>query len=69
MEAGKISSRIAQDVFAEMFATGEVPGAIVESKGLAQVSDTGAIEKFCDQAIAANPGAGQPITGRAKPPR
>ena len=25
-------------------------------KGLAQVSDTGAIEAFCDQAIAANPG-------------
>jgi len=25
-------------------------------KGLAQVSDTGAIEKFCDEAIAANPG-------------
>ena len=32
------------------------PGSIVESKGLAQVSDAGAIETFCDQAIAANPG-------------
>ncbi len=55
VEGGKISSKIAQDVFAEMFAGGEAPGAIVEKKGLAQVSDTGAIEKFCDDAIAANP--------------
>ena len=31
------------------------PDVIVEKKGLAQVSDTGAIEKFCDEAIAANP--------------
>ena len=55
VDGGKISSKIAQDVFVEMFATGETPAAIVEKKGLAQVSDTGAIEKFCDEAIAANP--------------
>src|ERR1700722_1359232 len=55
VDSGKISSKIAQDVFAEMFTTGEAPGAIVEKKGLAQVSDTGAIEKFCDEVIAANP--------------
>jgi aspartyl-tRNA(Asn)/glutamyl-tRNA(Gln) amidotransferase subunit B len=56
VDSGKISSRIAQEVFIEMFATGETPARIVEKKGLAQVSDTGAIEQFCDQAIAANPG-------------
>jgi aspartyl-tRNA(Asn)/glutamyl-tRNA(Gln) amidotransferase subunit B len=56
VDSGKISSKIAQEVFAEMFATGESPAAIVEKKGLAQVSDTGAIEKFCDEAIVANPG-------------
>jgi aspartyl-tRNA(Asn)/glutamyl-tRNA(Gln) amidotransferase subunit B len=55
VDSGKISSKIAQDVFAEMFATGDAPGKIVEAKGLAQVSDTGAIEKFCDEVIAANP--------------
>ena len=55
-ESGLISSKIAQDVFNEMFSTGESPAAIVERKGLAQVSDTGAIEKFCDEVIAANPG-------------
>jgi aspartyl-tRNA(Asn)/glutamyl-tRNA(Gln) amidotransferase subunit B len=56
VEGGRISTKIAQDVFAEMFTTGEPPSKIVEQKGLAQVSDTGAIEKFCDDAIAANPG-------------
>jgi aspartyl-tRNA(Asn)/glutamyl-tRNA(Gln) amidotransferase subunit B len=33
----------------------EVAWATVDRKGLAQVSDAGAIEKFCDDAIAANP--------------
>jgi aspartyl-tRNA(Asn)/glutamyl-tRNA(Gln) amidotransferase subunit B len=56
VESGKISTKIAQDVFGEMFASGESPAKIVEKKGLAQVSDTGALEGFCDQAIAANPG-------------
>jgi aspartyl-tRNA(Asn)/glutamyl-tRNA(Gln) amidotransferase subunit B len=55
VDNGKISSKIAQDVFAEMFATGEAPARIVEKKGMGQVSDTGAIEKFCEEAIAANP--------------
>ncbi len=55
VDSGKISSKIAQDVFAEMFSSGDAPSQIVEKKGLAQVSDTGAIEKFCDEAIAANP--------------
>jgi aspartyl-tRNA(Asn)/glutamyl-tRNA(Gln) amidotransferase subunit B len=56
VDSGKISTRIAQEVFVEMFATGEPPARIVEKKGLAQVSDSGAIEKLCDEAIAANPG-------------
>jgi aspartyl-tRNA(Asn)/glutamyl-tRNA(Gln) amidotransferase subunit B len=56
VDSGKISTKIAQDVFVEMFTTGEAPGKIVEKKGLAQVSDAGAIEQLCDQAIAANPG-------------
>jgi aspartyl-tRNA(Asn)/glutamyl-tRNA(Gln) amidotransferase subunit B len=56
VDTGKISTKMAQEVFVEMFTTGEPPAKIVEKKGLAQVSDTGAIEKFCDEAIAANPG-------------
>jgi aspartyl-tRNA(Asn)/glutamyl-tRNA(Gln) amidotransferase subunit B len=50
-----IGSAAAQQVFAEMFETGKSPSVIVQEKGLAQVSDTGAIEKFCDEAIGANP--------------
>ncbi|HEX4122667.1 MAG TPA: Asp-tRNA(Asn)/Glu-tRNA(Gln) amidotransferase subunit GatB, partial [Verrucomicrobiae bacterium] len=56
VEGRKISSSTAQQVFGEMFESGDAPGSIVEKKGLAQVSDTGAIEGFCDQVIAANPG-------------
>jgi aspartyl-tRNA(Asn)/glutamyl-tRNA(Gln) amidotransferase subunit B len=55
VEAKTISSAAAQQVFAEMFDTGQDPAAIVREKGLAQVSDTGAIEKLCDDSIAANP--------------
>src|SRR5262249_30751232 len=56
VENKTISSSAAQQVFAEMFDTGKAPATIVQEKGLAQVSDTGAIEKFCDEVIAANPG-------------
>ena len=45
-----------QVILPEMYRTGKTPSAIVQEKGLAQVSDTSAIEKFCDEAIAANPG-------------
>ena len=38
-----------------MFLTGKAPAALVKELGLAQVSDTAALEAFCDQAIAANP--------------
>ncbi|MCX6894011.1 MAG: Asp-tRNA(Asn)/Glu-tRNA(Gln) amidotransferase subunit GatB [Verrucomicrobia bacterium] len=55
VEAKTISSAAAQQVFTEMFDTGKAPAVIVQEKGLAQVSDTGALEKFCDEAIAANP--------------
>jgi aspartyl-tRNA(Asn)/glutamyl-tRNA(Gln) amidotransferase subunit B len=54
VDSKKISSAIAQQVFSDMFESGETPSAIVEKKGLAQVSDTGAIEKFCDEVIGAN---------------
>ena len=55
VDSGKISSKIAQDVFVELYNTGTAPTTIVEQKGWAQVSDTGAIEKICDEVIAANP--------------
>jgi len=48
-----ISGRIAKDVFAEMMETGQDAAAIVESRGLKQVTDTGAIEAVIDQVLAA----------------
>ncbi|MDP2232550.1 MAG: Asp-tRNA(Asn)/Glu-tRNA(Gln) amidotransferase subunit GatB, partial [Actinomycetota bacterium] len=44
VDADTISSKQAKVVMAEMAATGDSPGAIVEIKGMKQVSDTGAIE-------------------------
>jgi aspartyl-tRNA(Asn)/glutamyl-tRNA(Gln) amidotransferase subunit B len=56
VENNTISSSAAQQVFAEMFDTGKSPAAIVQEKGLAQVSDSGAIEKLCEEVIAAHAG-------------
>ena len=49
-----ISGRIAKDVFAEMFETGKHAKDIVESKGLRQVTDTGAIDVAIDDIMATN---------------
>ena len=51
---GTISGRIAKDVFEIMFETGKDAAAIVEEKGLKQVSDTGAIAGIVDEVLAAN---------------
>jgi aspartyl-tRNA(Asn)/glutamyl-tRNA(Gln) amidotransferase subunit B len=52
---GTISGRLAKDVFAEMVAKGADPAAIVEAKGLRQVTDTGAIAAAIDAVLAAQP--------------
>ena len=53
---GTISGRIAKEVFDEMFETGKPAAAIVEAKGLRQITDMGAIEAAIDEVIAQNPG-------------
>jgi aspartyl-tRNA(Asn)/glutamyl-tRNA(Gln) amidotransferase subunit B len=55
IDSGKISGKQAKEVFAEMFASGKTAAAIVEEKGIEQLSDTAVIEALCDQVIAANP--------------
>jgi aspartyl-tRNA(Asn)/glutamyl-tRNA(Gln) amidotransferase subunit B len=50
---GTISGRLAKDVFAEMVVSGADPGAVVEAKGLQQVTDSGAIEAAIDAVLAA----------------
>jgi aspartyl-tRNA(Asn)/glutamyl-tRNA(Gln) amidotransferase subunit B len=59
VDGGRINGRMAQEVFQEMFTTGKAPGQVVEEKGLSQLSDAGALESLCDQAIQANPGPAQ----------
>jgi aspartyl-tRNA(Asn)/glutamyl-tRNA(Gln) amidotransferase subunit B len=51
---GTISGKIAKDVFDIMLAEGGDPRAIVEARGLKQVTDTGAIEAIVDKVIAEN---------------
>jgi len=48
-----VSGRLAKDVFAAMEETGKSPSAIVEERGLKQVTDTGAIEGAIDAVLAA----------------
>jgi aspartyl-tRNA(Asn)/glutamyl-tRNA(Gln) amidotransferase subunit B len=55
LKDGTISGRIAKDVFAAMVETGKPAKAIVEEKGLKQITDTGAIEAAADKVIADNP--------------
>ena len=55
VEEGKINSKQAKEVFAEMFNSGTAPADIVEAKGLKQESDLGAIEAICQEVIRANP--------------
>ncbi|MBU0592204.1 MAG: Asp-tRNA(Asn)/Glu-tRNA(Gln) amidotransferase subunit GatB [Gammaproteobacteria bacterium] len=51
-----ISGKIAKEVFAAMWNGEGEADAVIEAKGLKQVSDSGAIEKIIDEIIAANPG-------------
>ena len=52
---GTISGKLAKDLFEIVWSEGGDPRAIVEARGMQQVTDTGAIEKAVDDIIAANP--------------
>lgn len=52
---GDISGKIAKDLFEIVYTEGGDPEAIVEERGMKQVTDTGAIEAAVDEVIAANP--------------
>ena len=55
IDKGTISSKIAKQIFEEMFKTGEDAKAIVEKRGLVQISDEGAIKEICQRVVDANP--------------
>jgi aspartyl-tRNA(Asn)/glutamyl-tRNA(Gln) amidotransferase subunit B len=52
---GTISGKIAKDVFEIVWAEGGDPRAIVDARGLKQVTDLGAIEKIVDDVVRRNP--------------
>jgi aspartyl-tRNA(Asn)/glutamyl-tRNA(Gln) amidotransferase subunit B len=55
IDEGTISGKQGKDVLVEMFAGGKTAAAIVEERGLIQVSDAGEIDGVIDEVIAANP--------------
>ena len=50
-----ISGKIAKEVFEIMWADGADADAVIESKGLRQITDSGAIERAIEEAMARNP--------------
>ncbi|MBI5524270.1 MAG: Asp-tRNA(Asn)/Glu-tRNA(Gln) amidotransferase subunit GatB [Desulfarculus sp.] len=56
VDSGAISGKIAKKVFGEMMLSGQDPQAVVEEKGLKQVSDSGALEAVLQRIFEANPG-------------
>ncbi len=55
LAADEISSKQAKEVFAAVLEEDKDPAAIVEERGMKQVSDAGAIEAVVDQVLADNP--------------
>ncbi|MFA5881741.1 MAG: Asp-tRNA(Asn)/Glu-tRNA(Gln) amidotransferase subunit GatB, partial [Eubacteriales bacterium] len=55
IDKGTISGKIAKDVFKDMQEKGAKPGAVVEAKGLKQISDEGAVGAIVDEVLAKNP--------------
>ncbi|MDQ0393040.1 Asp-tRNA(Asn)/Glu-tRNA(Gln) amidotransferase subunit GatB [Labrys monachus] len=60
-----ISGKIAKDLFEIVWVEGGIPAAVVEARGMKQVTDTGAIEAAIDAVIAANPDKVEQV--KAKP--
>ncbi|MBV9611293.1 MAG: Asp-tRNA(Asn)/Glu-tRNA(Gln) amidotransferase GatCAB subunit B, partial [Acidobacteriaceae bacterium] len=58
MNQGALSGKLAKEILAKMFETGERPTVIIDREGLRQISDTGALEKIVDDVIGAN---GKPV--------
>ena len=65
-DAGAISSTAAKEVLAELIRTGKSPQQIVADKGLAQVSDSSALEAVVDAVLARNPGEVEKYKGGKK---
>ena len=54
VEDGTISGKIGKEIFEESYRTGDAPSAIVERRGVQQISDEAALWEIVDQVVAAN---------------
>jgi len=54
VETRVINGPTAKELLPELFRAGGMPGALVEARGLGQVSDAGALACFVDQVLAEN---------------
>ncbi len=66
VDEGLISAKIANDIFSDLCASGASPRAWVTERGLAQISDSGAIDAAVDKVIAANPAEAEAYRGGKK---
>ena len=55
IEKGTISNNIGKQILIDMLQTGEKASAIVEKKGLSQITDVDAIRKMVEEVVANNP--------------
>jgi aspartyl-tRNA(Asn)/glutamyl-tRNA(Gln) amidotransferase subunit B len=55
VEKGILSGKLGKDVFARMWTERRKAGDIIAAEGLAQVSDSGALEEACKRVVDANP--------------
>ncbi len=56
VESGTINKQAGDKVLRAMIDTGRTAGEIIEAEGLAQTSDTGELDRWIEEALAANPG-------------
>jgi aspartyl-tRNA(Asn)/glutamyl-tRNA(Gln) amidotransferase subunit B len=57
IEKGTISGKQGKEVLEKAFASGEMPGEVVKREGIAQLSDSGELERIVEEVIAENPKA------------
>lgn len=55
VDQGRVSLKVAREIFPELYSSGKTPEQIVQEKGLMQVSDEGALEKIIDEVLTKNP--------------
>jgi len=63
VEGGDINRLSGKEVFAQMWQTGDSPDAIVEARGLRQISDRAALEEIVARVIAEHPGPASDFRG------